>query len=278
MVRRLLGLALLLSPLAAMPAVAEPWQLARSDVQEVAAPDGHRYRLLVAWPEGEPPPQGWPVLWLLDGEDNFAVATMTARRLARAGPRGGVTQGLIVAIESGPLARRVLDYTPAAPGYAIPAGAPASGLATGGADAFLDFVNGKLRPMVAARWRIDPARQTLAGHSFGGLLALHALFVRPQTATRYAAVSPSLWYGNDLLAREERQMPAGTARVLIASGSDERGPDGSGGAAAEALATRLNARTGGARYRELAGQDHGTTMLAAMGEIIRLAFGSGAGG
>ena len=116
----------------------------------------------------------------------------------------GMVPGVVVAIDAGPLARRVFDYTPASPGWSIPAGAPASGLPTGGADAFLTLLDKQIEPLIARRWSVDPARRTLAGHSFGGLLALHALFTRPGVATRYAAVSPSLWFGGDVLSRGER--------------------------------------------------------------------------
>ena len=47
------GLAALLALSGAQPAFAEPWILPRSDVEQVIAPDGHVYRLLIAWPEGE---------------------------------------------------------------------------------------------------------------------------------------------------------------------------------------------------------------------------------
>lgn len=269
----LLGLALLLSPAAALPAAGEPWQLARSEVEQVIAPDGHAYRVLIAWPEGAPPAEGWPVLWVLDGEDNFVIAALTARRLSRAGARSGIAPGLIVAIDSGSLARRILDYTPAVPGYAISQGWPAHGYPTGGAEAMLDLIEHRIAPHLARRWRIDSARQTLLGHSFGGLLALHALFTgRPFDV---AAISPSLWFGRDYVAGSERGMarPAAARSALIASGDAERGPDGESGAAAEALAARLAERGVDARYLALGGQTHGTTMLAAMGEAVRLAFG-----
>lgn len=269
-----LAAALLVAPLGAAAAAADvPYAIERSAVSEVAAPDGHRYRLLVAWPAGEPPAEGWPVLYLLDGADNFAVATETARRLARAGARSGIAPGIVVGVDSGPLARRVLDYTPAAPGYTIPAGAPAHSLKTGGAERFLDFVERTVQPRIAARWRVDPARRTLAGHSFGGVLALHALFTRPDVATRYAAVSPSFWYGGPLLAKEAQRARPASRRLLIAAGPAEGGP-GTESGTRERFVTGLIARGAEARLLDLPGQSHGTTMLAAMGEIVRLAFGT----
>lgn len=250
-----------------------PWQLERSDVMRITAPDGQVYRLLVAWPEGTPPAGGWPVLWVLDGEDNFPVAATIARRMARGGPRTGIAPGLVIAIDSGSLARRVLDYTPAAPGYTIPAGAPASGLPTGGADAFLAFIENQARPQIAARWKIDASRQTLIGHSFGGLLALHAL-AKGAPFARYVAVSPSFWFGNGVFSRElEAMAPARDKTVLAAAGDQEHGP-ASGQGEREKVMALLAARGVDARFRILPGQSHGTTMMAMMQDGIATAFGT----
>lgn len=239
----------------------------------IKSPDGHAYRVLVAWPEGKPPAGGWPLLWMLDGEDNFPIAATTARRLARAGALSGIEPGLIVAIDSGPLARRVLDYTAAAPGYAIPAEAPASGLPTGGADAFLSFIERQVRPQIASRWKIDANRQTLMGHSFGGLLALHAL-AKGAPFNRYVAVSPSFWFGNGLIAQEaEAMVPAPGKALLAASGGREGGPakDDSEG---DKVATLFAAHGVDAQFRLLPGQSHGSTMMAMMSEGIAMAFGT----
>lgn len=272
------GLAAAAAMLLAGPLGAEPWSLPRSDVQVVTAPDGHAYRLLVAWPGGKAPAEGWPVLWMLDGEDNFAIATMTARRLARAGARSGVEPGVIVAVESGPLPRRVLDYTPPTPGYAIPAGFPAHGMETGGGDAFLDLVDAQLRPLVSARLPVDPFRQTLAGHSFGGLLALHAMFAG-RHYSRFVAVSPSLWFGEDMLKRRERDADKDSAAsLLIVTSPDEAGPNAGTGSAAEALVARWKRRGNPARFLSMPGHGHGSTMLAAMAATIVAAFGTDSSG
>lgn len=252
-------------------AIAAPWQIERSDVFTLRSADGHDYRVMVAFPEGAPPPQGWPVLWLLDGEDNFAIATMTARRLARAGGRSGVGEGVIVAIESGGLPRRIFDYTPAVPGYAIPAGSPAAGKTLGGGDAFLAFLRDTVRPELVRRWKIDATRETLMGHSFGGLLALHAL-AHGGSWSRYVAVSPSLWYGNGLIARETGAMKTIPGkRALLAGGDREGAPSGASGGLAD-VAGMLCALGVDARATVLPGQSHGSTMMAAMADGIALAF------
>lgn len=184
----------------------------------------------------------------------------------------GVGPGIAVGIAAGPLTRRVRDYTPDAGADAIPAGAPAHGFATGAADAFLNFVATRVRPAVAAHWRVDPRRETLGGHSFGGLAALYDLH-RFAHFDAYAAISPSLWYGGGAALPAIEPAARHGIRVLIASGSREGGPaSGPGG---ETAAETLRAAGADARYDRLAGQSHGSTMLAATGAIVELAFARG---
>lgn len=279
----LMGLALLLSPWAALaeaPGEETPYTLSRTMVTKLRSADGHDYRVMIAWPDGAPPAAGWPALYMLDGDDNFAIAVQTARRLAAAGPRSGIEPGVVVGIDSGGLARRVLDYTPDARGYRIPAGAPASGLATGGADAFIAFLRTDVQPMVVSRWHVDPKRQTLAGHSFGGLVAIHSALAHPSAFSNYVAVSPSLWFGDGLMTREATAFapPAsGAARIVVAAGAHEGGPGGTGTEAARALTQRLAAKGVPARFVALGDYWHGMTMLAAMGEAVATALGGGRG-
>ncbi|WP_454279974.1 alpha/beta hydrolase [Sphingomonas sp. Marseille-Q8236] len=252
----------------AAPVAAEtPYTLSHSVERVVHAKSGEAYRIFIAWPEAPPPPGGYPVLYVLDGEDNFAIAALTARRLARAGARSGVSDGIVVGIAAWPLERRVRDYTPATPGWRIPATMPASGLATGGAEAFLDLIEGQVQPLVRQRWRVDLSRETLLGHSFGGLVGLHAALTRPAMFDAVVAVSPSLWFGDGLIAREAATATDGP-RILIAEGE-------AAAASPAELARSLDrgGRMGRARFLSLPGQSHGTTMLAAMAPAIRFAFG-----
>ena len=254
------------TPVLKEPLAATPYTLSNSVEQIVHAENGEAYRVMIAWPEGPPPHAGYPVLYVLDGEDNFAIAALTARRLGGAGARIGIREGIVVGIAAGPLPRRTRDYTPATPGWTIPANRPASGMATGGAEAFLDFVERQVKPLVRQRWQVDRSRETLLGHSFGGLLALHVAFTRPAMFGGVVAVSPSLWFGDGLIAREAT-VASRSPRILIAEG------DGATASPAE-LAGLLNGgeKLGRAHFLALPGQSHGTTMLAAMSPAIRFAF------
>src|SRR3712207_3662198 len=73
---------------------------------------------------------------------------------------------------------------------------PNAGFPTsGGADKFLKFIETELIPMVESKYRTQPYR-ALAGHSLGGLFAVHTLVTKPELFNSYIAVSPSLQWDN----------------------------------------------------------------------------------
>jgi len=62
---------------------------------------------------------------------------------------------------------------------------------SGGGDKFLEFIQTELFPEIEKRYPTQPYR-IFAGHSLGGLLAIHALIAHPDMFNAYIAVSPSL--------------------------------------------------------------------------------------
>jgi hypothetical protein len=72
---------------------------------------------------------------------------------------------------------------------------------SGGASRFLDFFEKELFPYVDSHYRTQPYR-LLAGHSFGGLFALNALFSRPEMFQSVLAVGPTLRWDDDLPLRQ----------------------------------------------------------------------------
>ena len=63
---------------------------------------------------------------------------------------------------------------------------------------FLKFIRDELFPQIDSKFHTLPAR-ILVGHSFGGLLAIHALLHDPDLFQAYVAIDPSLWWDNQLL-------------------------------------------------------------------------------
>ena len=64
---------------------------------------------------------------------------------------------------------------------------------SGGGDRFFDFIQTELMPQIEKQYRTAPYR-IFAGHSLGGLMAIHILTSRPDMFQAYIAVSPSLWW------------------------------------------------------------------------------------
>lgn len=63
-------------------------------------------------------------------------------------------------------------------------------------------------PAISKEYPIDRNRQAIVGHSMGGLLTLHALFTRPYLFTHYVSGSPSIWWGNNEVLKEQERFAA----------------------------------------------------------------------
>lgn len=247
--------------------------------------EGPPWSIQLARPATPPPAMGYPLLTLLDGNGTFPLAWQ-AREAAGA---AGVA---LLAIDHPAEPqhdpdRRFLDLTPPTPAEAFGPrrdNPPPSG----GRERFLDFLETALRPAVAARLPLDPARQTLFGHSLGGLLGLHALFTRPQLFNAYALADPSIWWNRRSVLDEQAAFLAGLraaggrlARpmdVLISvAGVSRPGPyraaigNGPGGLeTARTLAAIPGLRVG---FRRMEGETHGSMVPGAVADALVLATG-----
>lgn len=251
---------------------------------------GQRYRIFVSVPRSAPPPGGHPVFYVLDGNAAFPLAAHISRNAERRQPITGTAPALVVGIgyagdDDYHLTARSRDYTLAAGGFD-----PAT---EGGADRFLDFIERELKPLIAAQFPIDPRRQALFGHSYGGLLVLHALFTRPAGFSAYIAASPSIWWQDKhVLTEMQAWLDAGAGRrdrpaVQISVGATEDDPP-RGRLSPEMLAQRAKrpmvaparqlaaalqahpAWGGSVRYHELAGENHGSAWPPALSRAFEL--------
>lgn len=190
------------------------------------------YLIQVAVPDSPPPPGGYPVIYMLDGNSRFPLAVVSRDSLTLRGPYGTTEPWLIVGIGYPDVERfggdaRSEDYTPPGDGAspAMAAGARREQRPSGGADRFLEVIADQIQPAVAERYAVDGARQALVGHSFGGLLTLYALLARPALFSDYVAISPSLWWhgGEPLRSMVARDVDEMSRRVLIGVGEKEAG-------------------------------------------------------
>jgi uncharacterized protein len=190
-------------------------------------------RLLISVPEGKAPPAGWPVIYILDGNSVFGTVRDEVRRESADTYEA---PAVIVAIgypgdDPWNDSQRQHDLTPALPATRAPIGPAGYAIPdTGGAEVFLDYIANVVKPAIARDFPIDPARQTLAGHSLGGLFTLYAAFTRPDLFQTYAAMSPSIWYGDRYIldiedkTRPRRSAQKRHARLLLTIGGCEQTP------------------------------------------------------
>lgn len=183
---------------------------------ELFGDDQRQYRIFVAVPRTPAPAKGYPILYMLDGNGHFPLAVNGYL------PANGDAP-LIIAIgyptsKAYNVDERTRDYTPSAPGEEFSKG--------GHAEDFYLFISQKLKPWASARYAIDSTRQTLCGHSFGGLFTLYTLFNHPAEFQRYVAASPSLWWGNGVVIPDRTPLLTTKPELItITVGEYEEKPD-----------------------------------------------------
>ncbi|TFZ66683.1 alpha/beta hydrolase [Hymenobacter sp. UV11] len=158
-------------------------------IQSKAA--GHPYDVYVHLPAGydAAAAKTYPVLYVVDGDNDFAP---TLEYLGLLMAEYHIAEPLVVAIgDGGPIGssgnQRTRDFTPTA----LP-DRPGSG----GAPAFLAFIEQELFPLIETTYHADPARRTYYGYSLGGLFGAYVLFQKPTLFQNILLGSPALGYDN----------------------------------------------------------------------------------
>ena len=260
--RALLLLSVIASPAVAQDSTVTLWTrevITSSRLNEqrpifVATPDGYR---------GGTSRHG--VLVILDANDrpqfNLAVAHVSFHA-----SRGLIPSLIVVGIPNGN--NRTRDMTPTA------TGATAKRFPTaGGAGAFADFIVDELVPHIRSKYRTLPTI-ILAGHSFGGLLALEVVARKPGAFTGVIAMSPSLWWNDStgIVSYSDAIAKAGKGqRLFVTSGGLEGYIDRPTKAFAQRLDSLKPAFTE-FRYRHYADDSHGLTPAPSLVDGVRFVF------
>ena len=237
--------------------------------------DGARhYQVWIARPKTPAPANGYPVLYLLDGNAalgglNAALLDTLARRphppvLVAVGYAGGKRL-------DGP--GRTYDYTPTAP-----TSDRFRQRATGGADVFLAWLLDRLEPALARQVPLDRAHRAIWGHSLGGLFVLHALLTRPDAFAQGYAVSPSLWWSPAALPQDDQalaqRLHSHPAELVLLQGGNEHDLPAHFQSqvpadATQRLADRLSRVPGiQVRFETLPGLGHGPMLAASLRQML----------
>lgn len=273
-------------PVAAHPQAPESEFRLRGTTQfNLTSATGRQYRILMSIPDLPPTEQGYPIIYALDGHAIFATLLAAERAQSRRSQKTDAVASIIVGIgypsELPNSPERHYDYTLPVPVDNLPASRDGQPWPLhGGADEFLQFIQEVLKPEVERRQPVDRNRQTLLGHSFGGLFTLHTLFTAPQSFRNYVAASPSLHWAQPQIVDEEQQfaeymkMAQEEHHLFIALGELENTPPFHMLQHAAALAERLQPLHEyglHVRFREYADENHGSVVPSMISAALRTA-------
>lgn len=139
----------------------------------------------------------YPVMYLLDGEFFFQQASAAVNFLSECGyiKNKPVPEMIVVGIVN---VDRNRDYTPTyAPEQLRVLRYPTSGKS----EKFLEHLVSEVFPLIESKYRTQPFR-LLSGWSFGGLFAVTTFFEHPECFSAYLAISPSLWWDEDMYLKK----------------------------------------------------------------------------
>lgn len=169
--------------------------------------------------------QRYPVLYLLDGEFFFLQASSAVQYLSELGyiRNQPISQMIVVAIVN---VDRNRDYTPT---YAPKQEGGLEFPTSGKAEVFRKFLDTELFPYIESNYRTEPYR-ILAGWSLGGLFTVYTFLEHPDDFSAYLAISPSLWWDNDLFVNKTKSLIAKNKiekkKIAVTVGSLEEGDIG----------------------------------------------------
>jgi|SRR6185437_9069869 len=158
----------------------------------------------------------YPVLYMPDGgmQEDFPHVVTDIDTAIRAGQMRPM---IVVGIENTERRRDMTGPTSVAGDRKI---APH----VGGSAAFRDFIADELMPQVRRRYRTD-GYTAIVGESLAGLFVLETFLERPQLFNTWIALSPSLWWNDEALARRAaarlRAWPGLTRTLYLASAGDD---------------------------------------------------------
>jgi len=213
--------------------------------------------VLVRTPVGyETSKLSYPVLYMSDGDAHINHTSSTIEFLTQ---NGRIPDLIVVGVTN---TDRTRDLTPVKSTNKNAAGQlqfPTSG----GADNFLKFFETELIPEIEKQYRVQPYR-IFAGHSLGGLFAIHAMITKPGLFNSYVAVSPSLqWENSEELKRAEDFLKNQKELkvTLFASIGNEPGAIGEDFDKFKELLSKSNIKDFEWQAERFADEDHGSVVL-----------------
>lgn len=229
---------------------------------------GEERVVLVRTPTGyEAGNVSYPVLYMTDGDGHMGHTASTVEFLTR---NGRISDLIVVGITN---TDRTRDLTPVKSSTKNAAGEPQFPT-SGGADNFLKFIETELMPEVEKQYRVRPYR-IFAGHSLGGLFAIHSMITKPGLFNSYVAVSPSLqWENAEALKRAEAFLTKQKEMkvTLFVSLGNEPGAIGESFESFRKLLATTNIKGFEWQAERMDDEDHGSVVLRSHYSGLRKVF------
>lgn len=170
------------------------------DELELRASDSnYPYHIYVALPAAydKDRAESYPVIYLLDGDDNIKRVADIAHEQAKIGQKAAIVVGIGYGSQDD---ERNRDYTPTAGKLH----------SSGGAEDFLNFIQNDLFPKIETDYNTTstPSGRLLAGHSLGGLLSALCFVNNTDLFQHYLILSPSLWWDEQVFFAMEAERRA----------------------------------------------------------------------
>lgn len=230
---------------------------------------GEERTILVRTPAGyETNNDLYPVLYMTDGDAHIGHTGSTVEFLAR---NGRISELIVVGITN---TDRTRDLSPTHVTTMGPDGKTLQFPTSGGGDKFLKFIETELIPVIEKGYRVRPYR-ILAGHSLGGLFAIHAMVSRPELFNAYVAVSPALQWDNQVTVKraddffKARKEFKGT---LFLSLGDEPGPIDDGFHQMKQVLERNQVKGLEWEAVQMPDEDHGSVVLRSHYSALRKVY------
>jgi len=142
----------------------------------------------------------YPVIYVLDGDANFATVSTMARQLSVRNGNSVLPEVIVVGVMNHD---RSHDFTPYPSSFWI-MDTPSPLENTGGGEKFVNYIQQELIPHIDSLYQTSPYR-VLIGHSLGGLAATNVLVHHTDLFRAYIIVDPSMWYDNQGFLKQAQQ-------------------------------------------------------------------------
>jgi predicted alpha/beta superfamily hydrolase len=242
-------------------------------ISEYDSADGQRhYKVWTAVPDKAPPPSGYPIITMLDG--NAVMDRLTdplLQKLSAGNPPVLVVVGYQTRLPF-EVNARTFDYTPPDKEHGEAGYTFSRGRKGGGSSAFRTLLEQRILPAAEKGLHVDHQQRALWGHSYGGLFVLDS-YLSSQLFTRYFAASPSIGQGYHSLLNEMQTRKEGNKQITLMEGNGDRRSD-SNTAEPEVLRAMRTTIEGmaengvAARYQLYPGLSHGQMFGASMEEAL----------